>query len=207
MARRVTGILRLLAGGLVLAAIIEQIVDLLINGEFEPQKYFTYFTIDSSMINVVVLVVGGVLALKWARDPELYTAVRMSAVAYAVVTAAVYNILLRNIPPTGFVGVQWPNEVEHVWIPLYIALDWLLAPGRARLSFSRLWLVVSFPVAWCAFTLIRGAITGFYPYPFIDPTGAGGYPSVIAYILGLSAFIILLATGIIAISRTRRSRA
>ena len=25
-----------------------------------------------------------------------------------------------------------------------------------------------FPVAWCIFTLIRGEIVGWYPYPFID---------------------------------------
>lgn len=199
--RRIVGLLRLAACALVFAAIVTQIVDQLVNDAFVPSEYFAYFTIQSSFINVVVLAVGGVLAFRWLRDPELYSAVRMSTVAYAVVTAAVYNILLRGLPPTGFVGVQWPNEVMHVWIPAYIVLDWLLSPGRARLGFARLWIVVSYPVAWCIFTLVRGAFDLWYPYPFIDPTGGGGYPSVIAYIVALSALMVALGAACIAISR------
>ena len=199
--RRIVGIARLTAGLLIFAALATQVTELVLNGEFVPSEYFAYFTIESSLINIVVLLVGGVLAVRWLRDPELYTAVRMSTVAYALVTAAVYNVLLRGLPPTGFVGVQWPNEVMHVWIPVFIALDWLLSPGRARLGWKRLWLVVSFPIAWCAFTLIRGAVDGWYPYPFIDPTGDGGYPSVIGYILALSALMIGLGAACIAISR------
>ena len=199
--RRIVGIARVAAGLLIFAAMATQVTELVLNGEFVPSEYFAYFTIESSLINIVVLLVGGVLAVRWLRDPELYTAVRMSTVAYALVTAAVYNVLLRGLPPTGFVGVQWPNEVMHVWIPVFIALDWLLSPGRARLGWKRLWLVVSFPIAWCAFTLIRGAVDGWYPYPFIDPTGDGGYPSVFGYILALSALMIGLGAACIAISR------
>jgi hypothetical protein len=199
--RRIVGGARIAAGALILAAMITQVTELVLNGEFVPSEYFAYFTIESSLINIVVLLVGGVLAARWLRDPELYTAVRMSTVAYALVTAAVYNVLLRGLPPTGFVGVQWPNEVMHVWIPVFIALDWLLSPGRAKLGWKRLWLVVSFPIAWCAFTLIRGAIDGWYPYPFINPTGDGGYPSVFVYIAALSALMVGLGAACIAISR------
>ena len=205
--RKIVGLARIAAAGLIFAAIVTQIVDQLVNDAFVADEYFSYFTIDSSFINVVVLGVGGVLALRWARDPELYSAVRMSAVAYAVVTGAVYNVLLRGLPPTGFVGIQWPNEVMHVWIPIFILLDWILSPGRARLGWRRILFAVSFPVVWCIYTLVRGAVDGWYPYPFINPTLDGGYPSVVAYIVGLSAFIVALAAALIAISRlgARRS--
>ena len=205
--RKIVGLARIAAAGLIFAAIITQIVDQLVNNAFVADEYFSYFTIESSFINVVVLGVGGVLAFRWLRDPELYTAVRMSAVAYAVVTGAVYNVLLRGLPPTGFVGIQWPNEVMHVWIPIFILLDWILSPGRARLSWKRLLFAVSFPVAWCIYTLVRGSVDGWYPYPFINPTLDGGYPSVVAYIVGLSAFIVGLAAALIAISRFGARRA
>ena len=200
-ARRTVGVIRLAAGLLVLAAMTTQIADEVVHSAFTPEEYFSYFTIQSSMMNIVVLLTGGYLALRFKRDTVLYTGVRMATVVYAVVTAAVYNLLLRGIPAEGYVGVQWPTEVEHVWIPLYILMDWLFATGRARLGWKWLWAAVGYPIAWCAFTLIRGAVTLWYPYPFIDPTGSGGWPSVLGYIVALSAFIVGLAAVAIKYSR------
>lgn len=201
-ARITVGVIRIAAGLLVLAAMITQIADQAINDVFVPTEYFSYFTIQSSMMNIVVLVSGGLLALRFRRDTVLYTGVRSAITVYAVLTAAVYNVLLRGIPAEGYVGVQWPNEVEHVWIPLYILIDWLFATGRARLGYRWLWLAVGFPLAWCAFTLVRGAVTGWYPYPFIDPA-TGGWEGVATYILGLAAFIVGMAA--LAIAYSRRS--
>ena len=192
-ARQTVGVLRIVAAGLVLAAIVTQITDQLGAGVFEPSEYFAYFTVESSMMNVVVLAAGGYLALRFKRDTVLYTGVRMATVSYALVTGVVYNLLLRGLPPTGYVGIQWPNEVEHVWIPIYIVVDWLFATGRARLAWKWVWAAIAFPLAWCAFTLVRGAVTDWYPYPFINPNEPGGWPSVGMYIMGIAAFIIGLA--------------
>lgn len=199
-ARQTVGVIRVGAGLLVLAAMITQITDRVTNDVFVPSEYFSYFTIQSSMMNIVVLLVGGYLAFRFKRDTVLYTGVRAATVVYAVVTAAVYNLLLRGIPAVGFVGIQWPNEVEHVWIPLLIVIDWLFSTGRARLGYRWIWVAVGFPILWCIFTLIRGAVTGWYPYPFINPA-TDGWISVLAYILGLSAFIVGLAALAIAYSR------
>lgn len=193
--------MRIAAALLVLASIVTQITDQLLNEAFVAEEYFSYFTIQSCLINVVVLFVGGVLAWRHATDPVLYSVMRMSIVAYAVVTAGVYNGLLRNIPGDGFSGVQWPNEVIHVWIPVYILLDWLLSPGRPALSWTGLRIVVIYPVAWLAFTLVRGAITSWYPYPFLEPET--GWLSVTVYIVGISGFIV--AVGALAIAWSRRA--
>jgi len=120
------------------------------------------------------------------------------------VTGAVYNLLLRGGAPGDYVGPQWPNEVMHVWIPLFILVDWLLAPGRPAIRWATLWLVLSYPVVWAGSTLIRGAVTGWYPYPFLEPTGPSGYLSVVEYIVGLSVFIVALACAGIALSRRHR---
>ena len=203
--RITVGVLRLAAGLLVLAAIITQIADLLGAGEFVAAEYFSYFTIQSSMMNVVVLLVGGLMALRLRTDTVLYTGVRAGIVVYAVVTAAVYNVLLRNLPPEGYVGVQWPNEVEHVWIPLFLLIDWLLATGRPRLGWQWLLAIVSFPLAWCAYTLLHGAVAAWYPYPFIDPS-TSGWASVIAYIIGLAGFMVVLGALAVRWSRSALGR-
>ena len=202
--RRITGVLRIAAGLLVLAAVVTQITDQLANDAFVPQEYFAYFTIESSLMNVVTLVVAGVYALRHSFDTALLTSVRMAIVTYAVVTGCVYNVLLRNIPDTGFQGIGWPNDVLHVIIPIYIAVDWLVSPGRARLGWSAIWVAVSYPLAWVAFTLIRGIATGWFPYPFLRPEGPGGWASVVMYVVGIATFIVVLAA--LAVLTTRGSR-
>jgi hypothetical protein len=154
--RRVSAVLRILIGFLVLSALVTQVTAELLHDSFKPGEYFSYFTIESSMMNVVVLLVGGALAWRWHRDTELFTSVRVAILSYAVITGLVYNVLLRNIPGDGsYEPPRWCNEVMHVWVPIFILLDWLLAPGRARVPWKRLRLVISYPLAWLAFTMIR----------------------------------------------------
>jgi len=206
VARRVFGVLRLIAGATVLAAIVTQIADQLAGDAFTPEEYFSYFTVQSSLINVVVLLVGATLALRWRHDPELFTAVRMSTVAYAAVTCVVYNVLLRNLPDDGFVGLAWPGEVMHVWIPIFIVVEWIVAPGRAPLGWGRVGTAAVFPLVWLGFTLVRGVLTRWYPYPFLDPDAPDGPVTVIAYVVAISAFIIAVAAVAVAISRVGAAR-
>jgi hypothetical protein len=204
--RRTTGVIRIAAAVAVLVTIAIQIADRLLNDAFDPGEYFAYFTIQSGLITIVVFAVGGAMALRQPRDTVLYTAVRLCALAYAVVTAGVYNLLLRGVPYEGFQGLQWPNEVLHVWIPILIVLDWLISPGRAPLPWSALRLPLVFPVAWVVVTLVRGALApDTYPYPFLDPATAG-WGSVVGYIAGLSAFILGIAALGIRCSRRREMR-
>ncbi|MDJ0335850.1 Pr6Pr family membrane protein [Salinibacterium sp. G-O1] len=201
--RRALGLIRLAVGLFVLVTISIQIADRVLNNAFDPTEYFSYFTIQSGLINIVVLLVGGAMALRYRYDTVLYTSIRMSTVAYAIVTAGVYNLLLRNVPYEGFQGLQWPNEVLHVWVPIFIALDWLISPGRPALPWAALGVPVVYPVLWLAFTLVRGGFAPTtYPYPFIDPATAG-WGSVVAYILGLTVFILGIAALCIAYSRRR----
>jgi hypothetical protein len=200
--RQLFALLRLAAGITIVIALAFQIQDLVVHNALIPGHYFAFFTIQSSMINVVMLLAGGLYALSHARDTVLLSSIQLSALCYAVVTAAVYNLLLRGVPTTDYIGIQWPNEILHVWIPIFLFLDWILGPGRARLPFRSLWVVVSYPLAWATFTLVRGPFSGWYPYPFIDPKN--GIPSLIGYIAGLSVFIVVLAS--LAILRTRIGR-
>jgi hypothetical protein len=201
--RRLSGLLRIGMGLLLFASIITQITDQLWNDAFLATEYFGYFTIQSSLMNVVVLLVGGSLAWRSRVDPQLLTAVRMSVLTYAVVTGVVYNALLRGIVSDGFIGVGWPNEVLHVWAPLFIALDWILSPGRPALAWRRFGYALIYPVLWVAYALLRGNLTGFYTYPFLDPAQPGGYIAVALYVLGIAAFIGGLAAAAIAASRLR----
>lgn len=200
--RHIAGIISIAAGLTLLLALITQITDEVSVGRFEPTQYFAYFTIQTAMINIVVMIVGGIMALRMDRDTQLYTAVRASIFAYAVVTGVVYNLLLRDIPnDDGYIGVIWPNEALHVWIPIYLLLDWLLTPGRVHIPWHTLWLAVSFPLIWVGVTMVRGAVTGWYPYPFLEPDGPNGVAGVVIYVAAIATFVVALAAVAVVINR------
>lgn len=203
--RRVVGVLRILLAALVLTAIITQITDQLLNNAFDPAGYFGFFTIQSALMNVVVLSVGGVLALRVAAEPELLARVRMSTLSYAVITGVVYNLLLRNLPSDGsFEGIGWPNEVLHVWAPTLIVLDWLLAPGRPALAWKAIGFALVYPLAWLAYALLRGTFTDWWTYPFLNPGEPGGWPSVLLYIVVIAVVIVVISAAAIGVSRIGR---
>ena len=78
----------------------------------------------------------------------------------------------------------------HKLFPVIVVLDWLIDPPVTRLTFRQalVWLV--YPLIWTAFTIVRGAIDGWYPYPFLDPAN-GGYGSVI--VVSAAIFVGFLA--------------
>jgi len=140
--------------------------------------------------------------------------VRMSVVTFAVVVALVYNLLLRDSAGSpldiGYVWPVLPNELLHVWGPILILLDWLFSKQSEAVRFRAAFWVWAFPFAWLAFSIIRGSITGWWPYWFIDPTGDGGITGwwpywfidptgdggitgMLTYIFGIMAFLYVTA--------------
>ena len=85
------------------------------------------------------------------------------------------------------VSLQLPSVdlLLHKIFPVIVVLDWILFPPMTRLRYTDAlrWLV--YPVVWLAFTLIRGAADGWYPYPFLDPTD-GGYGMVAVVVVGIT---------------------
>jgi len=194
-------LLSLLAAVTILVALSAQITEQVLIDAFTPEHYFSYFTIQTSLINIGVLALTGIHGLQSARDSVRWTAVRAHIVSYAVITGIVYNVLLRDIPvePGSPVLDQWPNEITHVWIPLYLLVDWLVNPHRSEIRWKAYALGLVFPLAWLVFSMVRGFLTDWYPYYFMNPDYEFGLPGLLAH-LGVIALMIifsLTATGLI----------
>ncbi len=78
-------------------------------------------------------------------------------------------------------AVVWVDRVLHRVLPVVLTIDWLIDPPSAthHLAAGSLWWL-AYPVAWVTYTMIRGALTDRYPYPFLDPAN-GGYGAVAIY--------------------------
>ncbi|MFC8681807.1 Pr6Pr family membrane protein [Microbacterium ureisolvens] len=189
-------------------------------------NYFSLFTIVSTMLAIVALSV----AASWAmRNPGTSREPLGIALAIAAVTGPilllglVYNLLLRGLPSAVALGDtagiamldKYAAEVLHVVLPIYFMLDLLLASRRRALPWWSLGVLVGYPLAWTTYTMVRGERVGnpdgttpwWYPYPFLDPHGAGGYPSAFLYIGAILVGFLAIGTMIILIGRYRERRA
>jgi hypothetical protein len=204
-ARKLLGVVHLVAAGGLAFTFVFQIVDLAIGGSLIPDRYFVYFTNDTTMIAIVLLTLTGVSMLTKSRDGILLTSAALAVVPLAMVTGVVYNLTLRGVPSEVYLGMAWENEVLHVAVPLFLTIDWfvlrLFDRGRPALPWRALLVALVFPVVWIAMTLIRGALTGWYPYPFLEP--AAGFATNATYIGGISVFVVLVTALGILVSRYR----
>jgi hypothetical protein len=135
-----------------------------IHGGFDPINYFSYFTIQTTTIAAVVLVVA---ALKRpAERPHWLDWWRGASAVYLTVTFVVVIVLLEQ----RFGWDDWTDFVTHKLLPIAVVADFLLVdPPRNRLTVrDGLWFT-AYGIFWLAYTFVHGATTGWYPYPFLDP--------------------------------------
>lgn len=193
---KLVGGIRVLVATALLAAVVWQITDRLIHNLFRPAEYFSYFSIQGTLICAVVLAVTGVRAIRGLSETRLITLTRLSTTVYVVVISVVYNALLRggagDIRDAGYKWPVLPNEIIHVWGPILMLLDWLLIAGFSSVRLRAAFWVVLYPVAWILFSVIRGNIDGWWAYWFLDPNDKGGVGGMLTYIFGIAALMIVL---------------
>ena len=164
-------------------------------------NFFSFFTIESNLLAIVVLLVGGVL------DPrsERWAYVRGAATLYMVITGIVYAALLAN-QEVGLTAA-WVNSAMHQVTPAVLLVDWVCFPPWSRGTYRAALAWLAFPLAYLAYALARGAAVDWYPYPFLDPRRPGGYGRVATYAVVLAVVMGLLAVAVNAIGRTRAASA
>jgi hypothetical protein len=214
--RYTIAVVRVLVAALIIAAIVAQLERSIGNWNktglsvtFGITNFFSFFTIDSNVATIVVLLIGAIFTFARKADPHWYTVFRVIVVTYMAVTGVVYNLLLRGVELPQGTTVEWSNEVLHVVACAYLVLDWFIAPGRVPLNWRSLRAIVIFPIVWAAYTLIRAPFTvndnkgkAFYPYPFLDPSLAHeGYFSVVFYIVLIAGVVLAAGAGAIWVSR------
>ena len=89
-----------------------------------------------------------------------------------------HAVLLR--PLLDLEGASWlADTLLHVAVPLLAVVSWALVGPRPRTDVRSGALAMLWPVAWLVWTLVVGAVSGWYPYPFLDVGEEGAEPSVV----------------------------
>jgi hypothetical protein len=82
-------------------------------------------------------------------------------------------------------------------VPVGAVLGWLVFGPRPRADRRSVAWSLLVPLTWLAYTMLRGAVTGRYPYGFLD-VGDLGYRTVLVNALGMSGLLLVVA-GLVAV--------
>ncbi|SNS25633.1 Pr6Pr family membrane protein [Rhodococcoides kyotonense] len=187
-------VLRVVFAALTVAALASILVDGVAVPTFSVVNYFSYFTVLSNVLTVVVLLVGGIV------DPQQlgWQLIRGAVTLYMVITGIIYAVLLSNID----VGVAdaWTNNVVHRIMPVVMLIDWVVSPSRRRIGDARALTWLIFPLVYGIYSLVRGPIVDWYPYPFLDPR-TQGYVALVIGLIVLTVAFVLMALAVNAVGR------
>lgn len=188
--RPVTTGYRVALAGLSITAIVVQL-SRVIDRDGSVVHFFSYFTIQSNVLAIVSFLWATVASYRIVSHG--LDRFRGAVVVYMLMTGVVYALLLSGRTAGADSTIAWVNTVVHRVMPVAVALDWLLDPPIERIGRREAAWWLAFPLVWTVYTLVRGPIVDWYPYPFIDP-GMHGALGVAGYVGGIAvAFVVMIA--------------
>jgi len=165
-------------------------------------QFFSYFTILTNLLvalcytNLVVSSKGNFFT---KRDT-------LSAVTvYITIVGLIYNLVLRQLwNPEGVRKLA--DELLHSVNPLLFIIYWSLFVPKHNLQWKNIWAWLIYPAAYCIYVLLRGSVTGLYPYPFMEVSNLG-YNKVLFNCGMICLLFLFFSVILIAISKlsTRKS--
>lgn len=151
-------------------------------GFLDTQVYFwTFFTHLTNLMLVLIYLaeLTRARALAWFRNSTF----RASMAANITLVMVFFHFMLA--PYYTFTGaLAVANILLHYIAPILYLIWWVAFAGHGRLRFASIPLMLLFGLVYVAWVLLRGAITGEYPYGILDPTlelpggGVNGYGGV-----------------------------
>ena len=164
-------VLRLALASAAIVAMTYQFATLNVRPDYAKGNFFSFFTIQSNIIGVTALF--ALVLVPRARRSALFDGARSAAVLYMAITGVVFALLLSGLQEDLQTAIPWVDFVVHKLMPVVLVADWLVDPPRHRLPRWTVLAWLSYPLAWFSYTLVRGEVVDWYPYPFVDVSKIG----------------------------------
>lgn len=156
--------------------------------------FFSYFTNLSNMIAGTIFIISAIRLLRGTESSRSDVMIRGASVVYMVFVGVVFNTLLRDADLGEL--MPWVNLVHHTVMPVAVLLDWILMPPKHRIPLRTAFMWLAFPAVYVAYSLIRGALVGFYAYPFFNPIVQNGYLGVAIYCAVMLVAFLAVSLGV-----------
>ena len=184
-------------------AVIAQLYLIIVNRvESIPETILRFFSFYTILTNILVALCFTILGFnpnsKLGRFFSKSTTQTAIAV-YITTVGVVYNVILRFIwNPQGLQMAV--DELLHLLTPVLFILYWMIYTPKAGLQWKNVFPWLLYPFVYFGFILIRGALSGYYPYPFINVKTLGYY-KVLLNTGGLTIGFLLLSLLLVAIAK------
>lgn len=176
-------------------AVLTQLYLLLVNRvESLPVTLLSFISYFTILTNILISLAFTSVALN--GKPGNVTFISKSSTLTAItvnitIVALVYNSVLRPIwNPQGVQRLV--DELLHVIIPLMTFFYWIKFVAKNNLKWHSAFTWLTYPLVYFVFVLIRGDLTGVYPYPFCN-VSVLGYPQVLINCLLIGGLFVGIA--------------
>lgn len=155
-------------------------------------QLLSYFTIQNNFLLALLLTLY-VFApkSKWGlffAEPAVVTAMTV----YISVVGLVYHFMLRDQFHGGGM-LKLTNDIFHVVSPVAFVLYWALLIEKKQLQwrYAITWLI--YPFIYFIYVMIRGGLSDYYPYNFLDVNKTGIRHVAITFVFLFAGFVFLNA--------------
>jgi hypothetical protein len=161
--------------------------------------FFSYFTILTNLLAGMAFLLPVLAPASSAGRFLDRPSVRTAIAGYIIIVGTVYYALLRNVGHAEGWTLLFEHVLHYVTPPLFV-LDWLLFVPKGDVAWRNGIVCMGFPAAYTVWTLSYGAVSGWYPYPFVDVPKLG-YPQALLNIAGLVLAFLALEMALVGIGR------
>jgi len=162
-------------------------------------RFLSFFTIQTNILIAAYLLLPALTPMSRVGQLLSRPSQRTAVMSYSALVAIIYFLVLRNV------GHDYGLERLADWILHYVTpavflIDWVAWVPKGRVPWSALARYLIYPALYGAWTLLYGAITGWYPYPFVNAAKLG-YTQLAGNMVALACVVVSIPVMFLVIDR------
>jgi hypothetical protein len=167
-------------------------------------NFFSFFTIQCNLLVAISMTYASLFSTSATGNFFTGLSVQTAIALYIFIVALVYNTVLRGLYPLDGWNL-FVDTMLHVVVPILYLLYWGFMRPKGNLEYRNglYWLL--FPLAYLIYSLVRGAMLHWYPYPFLNADKLG-YNKVGINISVMIAVFLVAGLILIAITRSLKKQ-
>ena len=151
-------------------------------------EFVSFYTHQSNLIVLSWLSIAIIFQEK-NEDSKIFSGmVRGAVTLYIFVTFLVYATLLEDFYHPGISA--FTNLSLHYLVPILFIVDWIITDSKRKYSWKYPVIWLAYPIFYLLYTVVRGSLTNWYPYSFLDLTKGTEQFIMWCFILA-GAFVVL----------------
>ncbi|MCX8131490.1 MAG: Pr6Pr family membrane protein [Clostridia bacterium] len=136
-------------------------------------------------------------------------AISITGSCYFIFLHSDYLVLLKGLyesgKTTGFLYYfdLFCTYVNHLVVPVMSLIDYVIIKQHFRMEKRHMLFPLIIPFIYFVFHTVRGLLSGYFTYSFIDPEKMGGWIYVILMFFALAAFTMILSVALFAFTHRK----